>query len=380
MKRIYLDNAATTKPRSEVIEAMLPYQTEKYGNPSSLHSMGREAAEAMEESRATIAKHLGSKPEEIYFVASGTEANNTVLKGVAFQKKKGHIITQTTEHDCVINATKWLGSQGFDITFLDVDDKGVVHEDTLREAMRDDTILVSIMAANNEIGTIQAINRLGAIAHEGKALFHTDAVQAFGKMPLSLENIDFLSASAHKLYGPRGVGFLFKRDGVWITPLLHGGGHERGLRSSTENVAGIVGFAKATELAFAEMGSEAAREIALRDSLIKGVLEIKDSWLNGHPTNRLPNNANFGFRFIEGEGLVLRLDLKGIEASTGSACSSKNLRPSHVLTSMGLKAEDAHGSLRLTLGRESTKADMDYVLEMLPGVVESLRAMSPLTE
>lgn len=296
MKRIYLDHAATTAVRPEVMEVMRPFFDKKYGNASSLHAVGREANEALEKSRETIAKHLGSKPEEVFFVSSGTEANNTVLKGAAFAKKTGHIITSKIEHDCVLNSARWLQGQGFKATYLDVDQQGVVQKETLANAMQPDTFIVSVMAANNEIGTLQDINELGKIAHEKGALFHTDAVQAFGKVPLSLDNIDLLSVSAHKLYGPKGVGMLFKRDGVSIQPLLHGGGHERGLRSSTENVAGIVGFAKAVELAFAEMKKESARQTKLRDKLIKGALLISNSWLNGHPTKRLPNNANFGFK------------------------------------------------------------------------------------
>lgn len=379
MKKIYMDHAATTYVRKEVLEAMKHFFSEKFGNASSLHSFGQEAKEALEQSREKISKLLEVKPKEIIFTSSGTESNNFVLKGIAFaNKEKGkHIITSKIEHHCILHAAEWLEKQGFEITYLPVDKYGLINPEDLEKAIRKDTILVSIMYANNEIGTIEPIKELSKIANEHDIYFHTDAVQAFGKIPLDIENVDMLSASSHKLYGPKGVGMCLVREGTKIEPLLHGGGHEFGLRSSTENVAGIIGFAKASELAFKEMKAEGKRLTKLRDYLIKGVLEIENSHLNGHPVKRLPNNANFWFAFIEGESLVLLLNEKNIAASTGSACSTKSLEPSHVLTSIGLKHEQAHGSLRLTLGKVNDKKDVDYVLDVLPVVVEKLRKISP---
>ncbi|MBN3037390.1 MAG: cysteine desulfurase NifS [Candidatus Diapherotrites archaeon] len=380
MERIYMDHAATTPVDARVLEAMAPYFSEKYGNASSLHSHGREAKSALEDSRATVAGFLGADPGEIVFTAGGTESNNHALKGVAFaNRERGrHIITSPIEHDCVRKSAEWLATQGFEVSVLPVDEHGLVDPAELESIITDDTILVSVMAANNEIGTIQDIPALAGIAHGHGAYFHTDAVQAYGKVPISLSGVDLLSASSHKLYGPKGVGMLFVRRGTRITPLMHGGGHELGRRSGTENVAGIVGFAKATEIASQEMKSEAGRQAKLRDRLIKGILGIPDSALNGHPTKRLPNNVNVWFRYIEGESLVLMLDDAGVGGSTGSACSSHSLEPSHVLTAIGLRPEEAHGSLRLSLGKQNTDAHADRVLDVLPGIVDKLRRMSPL--
>lgn len=379
MKRIYMDHAATTAMDPRVVRAMEPFFSEKYGNASSLHTIGQEAKKALVNSRATVAKFLGLDSSEMIFTSSGTESNNLALKGVAFaNRNRGkHIITTAIEHHCILYAAKWLEKQGFEVTYLPVDKYGLVDPPELEKAIRPDTILVSIMYANNEIGTIEPIKELSRIAGDHDVYFHTDAVQAFGKIPLCIKDVDMVTMSSHKLYGPKGVGALMVRKGVKIDPLLHGGGHEFGLRSSTENIAGIVGFAKAVEIAKKEMKMDAEREIKLRDRLIKGVLEIENSYLNGHPTKRLPNNTNFWFAFIEGESLVLYLDMKGIEASTGSACSSSSLDPSHVLMAIGLKHEQAHGSLRLTLGKQNKKSDVDYVLEVLPDIVKNLRKISP---
>ena len=382
MKKIYLDYAATTPVDKRVLEEMKPYFSEKYGNASSLHSLGTEAKRALEEAREKVASVIKANPKEIIFTSSGTESNNTALKGVAFANRdKGkHIITTPIEHDCVLNSARWLKKQGFDVDFIPVDKYGLVDLEKLEELIRKDTILISVMHANNEIGTIEPIKEIGKIAKEHDVYFHTDAAQSYGKIDIDVKkmNIDLITANAHKIYGPKGVGALFIREGVKIDPLLHGGGHEFGLRSSTENVAGIVGFGKAAELAKKETRGESERLIKLRNTLIENILKIDDCWLNGHPDKRLPNNANFSFRFIEGESLVMYLDMQGICASTGSACSSKSLEPSHVLTAIGLKPEEAHGSLRLTTGRFTTKEDIDYVVEVLPNVVKNLRKLSPL--
>jgi cysteine desulfurase len=378
MKKIYLDHAATTPVNEEVLKAMAPFFDKKYGNASSLHSFGQEAKEALDESRNSIAKFLGIQSNELYFTSCGTESNNTAIKGAAFaNRNKGkHIITSKIEHDCVLQTCKWLEKQGFDITYLPVDKSGLVNPKDVEKSIRKDTILVSIMHANNEIGTIEPIEEIGKMCHEHNVYFHTDAVQTFGKIPILTKHIDLLSISSHKIYGPKGVGALMIKSGVRIDPLLHGGGHERGMRSGTENVAGIVGFAKAADLA-SDMKKEAQRQTKMRDALIKGILKIDNTFLNGHPTKRLPNNVNVSFRFIEGESLVLLLDDKGIAASTGSACSSKSLEPSHVLLALGLKHEEAHGSLRLTLGRQNTMEDVKYVLNVLPKTVKELRSISP---
>jgi cysteine desulfurase len=378
---IYLDHAATTPVRKEVLEEMTPYFSKKYGNASSLYSLGREANKALQEARGRVADVINAMPEEIYFTSGGSEADNTALKGLAFANKdKGnHIIISSIEHDAVLNTCKFLEETGFEVTYLPVDKYGFVDCEDIERVITKKTILISVMHANNEIGTIEPIANIGSLAQEKGVYFHTDAVQTFGKIPIDVEKmgIDLLSASSHKVYGPKGVGALYVKKGIEIQPLIHGGGHENGLRSGTENVAGIVGFGKAAELAENERAIEAGREIKLRDKLIKGTLKIKNSYLNGHPTIRLPNNANFSFKFIEGEGLVLDLDSHGIAASTGSACSSKSLEPSHVLLCIGLKHEEAHGSLRLSLGRDTNDRDINYVLKVLPKSVERLRKISP---
>jgi cysteine desulfurase len=379
--RIYLDYAATTPLDPRVLNAMKPYFYKKFGNSMSLHSFGLEAKQALEESREAVAKFMNANAEEVIFTGSATESINSVIKGIAFaNKEKGkHIITSAIEHHAVLESCKWLEEQGFEITYLPVDKYGLVDLEKLRASIRNDTILVSIMHANNEIGTIEPIEEIGKICKERGVLFHTDAVQSFGKIPIDVNkmNIDLLSLSAHKFYGPKGVGATFIRKGTNIDPLLHGGGHEFGLRSSTENIAGAVGLAEAIRLREKEMKPEAARLTKLRDYLIRNVLKIKNSYLNGHPTKRLSNNANFWFAFIEGEALIMQLDSYGIAASTGSACSSKTLEPSHVLKAIGLKHEEAHGSLRLSLGKYTTKTEIDYTIKILPKVIENLRKLSP---
>ncbi|MFQ6020635.1 MAG: cysteine desulfurase NifS [Candidatus Aenigmatarchaeota archaeon] len=379
MKRIYLDYAATSPVDPRVLKVMEPFFTKYFGNASTLYKEGKEAKIILENSREEIAKLINAKSEEVYFTSGGTESDNFALKGIVFAKKKGHIITSAIEHHAVLHPAEWLKNQGFDLTVLPVDKYGMINIEDLKNTIRKDTILVSIMHANNEIGTIEPIREIGKICRENNIYFHTDAVQSFGKIPIDVKkmNIDLLSVSSHKLYGPKGVGALFIRKGVRIDPLFHGGGHENGLRSGTENISGIVGFGKACSIARKEMKKEFKRETMLRDYLIKNVLEIEDSWLNGHPTKRLPNNAHFCFKFIEGEALVLKLDMKGISAATGSACSTTSLEPSHVLLAIGLKPHEAHGSLRLTIGRFTKKSDINYVLEVLPKIVKSLRKISP---
>jgi len=381
-KKVYLDYAATTPVDPRVLKAMKPYFTEKFGNTMSLHSFGQEAKQALEESRETVADLMGANPQEIIFTSSATESNNLALKGIAFANKgrKKHIIISSIEHHCIMETAKWLETQGFRITKLKVDKYGLVDPEDVKKAIKKDTILVSVMHANNEIGTIEPIEKIGKICREREVLFHTDAAQSFGKIPIDVKkmNVDLMTVSSHKMYGPKGAAALFIRKGIKITPLLHGGGHERGLRSSTVNVAAIVGFAKACEICKEEMKKEAQRLTRLRDKLIEGVLEkIPKSYLNGHPKKRLPNNANFSFDFVEGESLVIQLDLLGISASTGSACSTEKLEPSHVLLAIGLPPQRAHGSLRLSLGRWTTTDDIDYVLKILPKVVEKLRKISP---
>ncbi len=381
MKKIYLDHAATTPVRKEVLEAMRLYFSEKFGNASSLHSFGKDAKEALSKSRKTIAKIINARANEIIFTSGGTESNNLAIKGVAFanRDKGNHIITSKIEHPAILKPCKWLEKQGFKVTYLNVDKYGVVNPKDVEKAITKNTILVSIMHANNEIGTIEPIAEIGKICKKHKILFHTDAVQSFGKLPINVKkmNINLLSASSHKIYGPKGVGMLYVNRKVNIEPILHGGGHEYKLRSGTENVAGIIGFAKAVELATKEMKKEGERQIKLRNKLIKEISKIKDSYLNGHPTFRLPNNINFWFKGVEGESLLLRLDEKGIAASTQSACSSSSLKPSHVLTAIGLSHEQSHGSLRLTLGKENTEQDINHVLEVLPQIINSLRKISP---
>lgn len=386
MKRfVYLDNAATTKTAPDVVEAMLPYFTEHFGNPSSIYSFASGNKEAITQQRDTIAEALGAKSNEIYFTAGGSEADNWALKATAeaYKEKGNHIITTKIEHHAILHTAEYLEKNGFEVTYLDVDENGVVKLEELEAAIRPTTILISVMFANNEIGTIEPIKEIGEIAKAHGILFHTDAVQAFGQVPIHVDecNIDMLSASGHKLNGPKGIGFLYIRKGVKIRSFVHGGGQERKRRAGTENVPGIVGFGKATELAVATMKERTEKEKELRNYLIQRVMdEIPYTKLNGHPENRLPNNANFSFRFIEGESLLIMLDMKGICASSGSACTSGSLDPSHVLLAIGLPHEIAHGSLRLTLSDETTKEDIDYVVDCLKEIVANLRNMSPLYE
>lgn len=383
MERIYLDNAATTRVRPEVAEAVLPAMTETYGNASSVHSFGREAKKAMEKARAQVAAAIGAKKEEIYFTAGGSEADNWAIKGAAHAlRRKGlHIITTSIEHHAVLHTCQALEKEGFEVTYLPVDEYGLVTPEQVEAAIRPDTILVSVMAANNEIGTIEPIAEIGAVCRAHKVLFHTDAVQAVGHMPLDVAamQIDMLSLSGHKFYAPKGVGALYIRTGVRIENLIEGGAQERSRRAGTENVPAIVGMGRAIELITAEMAEENARISGLRDRLIAGILDaIPESRLNGHPTKRLPGNVNVSIRYIEGEALLLSLDMAGIAASSGSACTSGSLDPSHVLLAIGLPHEIAHGSLRLTIGRDNTQDEIDRVLEELPKIVSRLRAMSPL--
>lgn len=384
MERIYLDNAATTACAPEVVEAMLPYFTQTFGNASSIHAFGREAKRAIEAARRQVARALNAAvPQEIIFTAGGSESDNWAIKGAAFarQGKGRHIITTAIEHHAVLHTCEWLEKQGFEVTYLPVDADGKVSAADVEKALRQDTILVSVMAANNEIGTIQPIAEIGAVCRARGILFHTDAVQAVGAIPLDVQamNIDLLSLSAHKFHGPKGVGALYVRKGVRLDNLVHGGAQERGFRAGTENLPGIIGLGKAMELADANLAENARRMIRLRDRLIAGIMErIPDVRLNGHPTDRLPNNCNLSFKYIEGEALLLRLDLAGIAGSSGSACTSGTLDPSHVLLAIGLPHAIAHGSLRLTLGADTTDADIDAVLERLPPIVSDLRAMSAM--
>ena len=382
---LYLDNAATTKTAPEVLEAMLPYFTEKFGNPSSVYQFAAGNKSVIDEQRDLIAATLGAKGKEIYFTAGGSESDNWALKATAeaYAQKGKHIITTKIEHHAVLHSAQYLEKQGYEVTYLDVDEDGKVRLQDLEAAIRPDTILISVMYANNEIGTIQPIREIGAIAHEHGILFHTDAVQAYGHLPIDVDacHIDMLSASGHKLNGPKGIGFLYIRTGVKIRSFIHGGTQERKRRAGTENVPGIVGLGAAVKRAFASMEERTGKEKEMRDYLIGRVLEeIPYTRLNGHPTDRLPGNTNFSFRFIEGESLLIRLDMKGICGSSGSACTSGSLDPSHVLLAIGLPHEIAHGSLRLTLNEEITREDIDYVVESLKEIVEGLRRMSPLYE
>jgi len=382
IKKIYLDYAATTPVDSRVVKAMLPYFSEKFGNTMSLHSFGQEVKEVLEESREVVADLIGAKPSEIFFTSSATESNNLALKGVieANRKRGHHIIISSIEHPCVRESATWLESQGFEITRLKVDKYGLVNPRDVEKAIRKDTILVSVIHASNEIGTIEPIGEIGKICRDKKIYFHTDAAQSFGKIPIDVNklNIDLLTASSQKMYGPKGAGCLFVREGVKISPILHGGGHESGLRSSTVNIPAIVGFSEAVKICKKLMKTESQRITKLRDKLIKGVLvKIPDSHLNGHPAKRLPNNANFWFEFIEGESIIIQLDLLGVAASTGSACSSAKLEPSHILLAIGLKPQEAHGSLRLSLGRWTKESDINYVLKILPKIIKKLREISP---
>lgn len=382
-KIVYMDHAATTYAAPEVVEAMLPYFSEKFGNPSSVYGIGQENKAAVEEARAKVAAAINAEPNEIYFTAGGTESDNWALKGVAFAniRKGKHIITTAVEHHAILHAAEWLQSQGFEVTYLPVDQYGMVSPADVEKAIRPDTILISVMYANNEVGTIQPIAEIGAIARAHGIYFHTDAVQAVGHVPIDVkaEHIDMLSLSGHKFYGPKGIGVLYIRRGVRIQNLLHGGAQESRHRAGTENVAGIVGLGAAIERAVAAMPEESSRLTAMRDHMIRELLKIPASHLNGHPTQRLPNNVNITFEYIEGEGILLLLNMFGICASTGSACNSASLEPSHVLTAMGVPHEIAHGSVRLTLGERNTEEDVSYVLEKLPEVVGKLRSMSPLT-
>lgn len=382
---IYLDHAATTPARTEVVEAMLPYFTENFGNPSSVYTFSQKNKAKITECRELIANTLGAKSNEIYFTAGGSESDNWALKATAeaYAGKGKHIITTKIEHHAILHTAQYLERKGFEITYLDVDENGVVKLDQLRAAIRPDTILISVMFANNEIGTIEPIKEIGEIAKEHGILFHTDAVQAYGQVPINVDecNIDMLSASGHKLNGPKGIGFLYIRTGLKIRSFVHGGAQERSRRAGTENVTGIVGLAKAVEIAFDTMEERTKKECELRDYLIDRVLaEVPYARLNGHRSNRLPNNVNISFQFIEGESMLIMLDMAGICGSSGSACTSGSLDPSHVLLAIGLPHEIAHGSLRLTLGDENTMEEMDYVIEHIKEIVEKLRSMSPLYE
>ncbi len=383
MKRIYLDYSATTPTHPEVVKAMLPYFTDVFGNPSSIHSYGQEAKGAIEEARVKVADLIGARGEEIIFTSGGTEADNFALKGVAFanESKGNHIITGSIEHHAVIETCKFLERRGFLVTCLPVDEYGLIDPGDVKKAITDKTILISVMQANNEMGTIEPIAEIGRIARDAGIYFHTDAVQVVGHIPVDVNEleVDLLSMSAHKLYGPKGVGALYIRKGTKLIPFMHGGDQERRRRASTENIPGIVGLGKAVELARQEMGEEAERLTYLRDQLIKGLLErIDHTCLNGHPLKRLPNNVNVSVDFVEGESMLLNLDLEGICASTGSACSSSSLEPSHVLLALGLSPEQAHGSLRFSLGKWTGEEEIERVLEILPRIVAKLRAMSPL--
>ncbi|MCZ3365088.1 cysteine desulfurase NifS [Methanobacterium veterum] len=380
---IYMDHSATSPVDPEVFEAMKPYFVDNFGNASTLYSLGRDARKAMEAAREQVASLIGAKPEEVIFTSGGTESDNIAIKGTVYRlKNKGnHIITSAIEHPAVRETCKYLEKNGFEVTYLPVYEEGIVRVSDLEDAITDKTILITIMHANNEIGTIQPIAEIGKIARENKIYFHTDAVQTIGKIPVNVEemNVDMLSLSAHKVYGPKGIGALYVKKGVRLEPIIHGGGHEKGLRPGTENVSGIVGLGKACELAEKNLLEDAKYITNLRDKLIDGILNsIEQSYLDGHRTKRLPNNVNLRFTGIEGESLVLHLDSKGVAASTGSACSSKSLEPSHVLIALGLEHVEAHGSLRLTLGKENTEEEVDYVITAVKEVVETLRKLSPL--
>lgn len=382
---IYLDNAATTKVAPEVFEAIRPYFEEYYGNASSIYRFAGEARKAVDKARETVAEFLGAKPAEIYFTGGGSESDNWALKGIAeaYKDKGNHIITSKIEHHAILHTCEYLEKHGFEVTYLDVDENGLVRLDDLKAAIRPTTTLISIMFANNEIGTIEPIREIGAVAHDNGIIFHTDAVQAYGHVAINVDelNIDLLSASGHKINGPKGIGIMYIRNGVKIGPFIHGGSQERGKRAGTHNTPGIVGFAKATELASSLLTQRAKKEAELRDHLICRVLsEIPYTKLNGHKTKRLTNNANFSFRFIEGESLLILLDQENICASSGSACTSGSLDPSHVLLAIGLPHEIAHGSLRLTVSAENTLEEIDFTVDKLKEIVKRLRDMSPLYE
>jgi cysteine desulfurase len=383
MKRIYFDHSATTPVDREVAELMMEYMTEKYGNPSSVHSFGRETRKAIEEAREKVATLINATPNELFFTSGGTEGDNLAIKGVAYanRKKGNHIITTAIEHHAVLHTCEYLEKQGFSVTYLPVDEHAMVRMEDLKNAITDKTILISVMFANNEVGTIQPIKEIGQLAKEKGIYFHTDAVQAVGNCPIDVKelNIDLLTLTGHKFYASKGVGALYIRRGVKVEEIQHGGGHERNMRAGTENVPGIVGLGKAAEVAMRDMDKKVAYIKGLRDKIIAGITEkVPHIKLNGHPEMRMPGNVNFSFLFIEGESLLLNLDLKGIAASSGSACTSGSLDPSHVLLSMGLSHEVAHGSLRVSLGRGNTDEDVNYFLEVVPEIVERLRSMSPL--
>lgn len=381
----YFDNAATTPVRPEVAEAVLPYFTESYGNPSSIYKIAQKNKIAVEQGREQVANAIGANTNEIYFTAGGSEADNWAIKGVAesYASKGKHIITSAIEHHAVLHTCEYLETKGYEVTYLPVDEYGKIRLEDLKNAIRKDTILISIMFANNEIGTIQPVAEIGKIAHENGILFHTDAVQAVGHVAIDVQamNIDMLSMSGHKFYGPKGIGALYIKKGIKLNPLIHGGAQERRRRAGTENVPGIVGIGVAAELATKELTTEVPRLTALRDKLIKGILDkVPYARLNGHPTDRLPGNANISFEFIEGESILLLLDYKNICASSGSACTSGSLDPSHVLLAIGLPHEKAHGSVRLSMGHFTTEEQVDYVIQELPPIIERLRQMSPLYE
>ena len=385
MNKIYFDNAATTPVRKEVVDAMLPYFTENFGNPSSVYQIAQINKKAVDDARETIAKALGAQANEIFFTSGGSEADNWAIKGIAqMNKNKGnHIITSKIEHHAVLHTCEYLEKNGFEVTYLDVDENGMVHPEAVEAAIKESTILISIMYANNEIGTINPIKEIGAIAKAHKIPFHTDAVQAVGQLRIDVkdQNIDLLSLSGHKINGPKGMGVLYIRRGLKIENLIHGGAQERGRRAGTENVAGIVGLAKAMELTYTDFDAKIEKMTALRDKLIKGILEnIPYTKLNGHPTMRLANNSNIGVEYVEGESLLLLLDMNGIAGSSGSACTSGSLDPSHVLLSIGIPHERAHGSIRFTLGSQNTEEEVDKVIEVMPGIVQRMRDMSPLWE
>ena len=382
MKKYYLDNAATTPTDPRVLQAMLPCFTEVYGNPSSLHAFGQTAKHLVEEARKTVASFIEASPEEIIFTSGGTEGNNTVVEGIAHarREKGNHVITSKIEHHSILEPCHFLEKGGFEVTLIPVNEYGLVDPDDVRKAITEKTILISIMHANNEIGTIQPLTEIGKIARENGIYFHTDSVQTFGHFPISVNalQIDLLSASAHKLYGPKGIGILYVRKGTRIEPILRGGDQEKRRRASTHNVPGIVGLGKAVELAKEEVVNEIEKLTVLRNMLIDGILtKIEHSRLNGHPSQRLPNNVNISFSYVDGESMLLKLDMEGIACSTGSACTSSTLEPSHVLSAIGLPLELAHGSLRFSLGRQTTEDNIRYVLEVLPGIISKLRSISP---
>ncbi|ATW27966.1 cysteine desulfurase NifS [Candidatus Formimonas warabiya] len=385
MKRIYMDHGATTPLHPEVISVMSDVMKEVFGNPSSLHYFGREAKKYVDEARQKVADLIGAKFEEIYFTGGGTEADNIAVFGTLYanSKKGRHIITSSVEHHAVLDSCIQLAKAGYDVTFLPVDQYGMVDPDQVKKEIRKDTVLISVMHANNENGTIEPVEEISEIAKEHGVFFHTDCVQTVGKIPVNVDDLgaDLLTLSAHKIYGPKGIGALYKRKGVRVSPLIHGGGQEKKLRSGTENTLGIIGFGKAAELAARDLETDNIRVKQLRDKLIQGVMEkISDVRLNGHPEKRLPHNAHFSFAYVEGESLLLSLDMKGVAISSGSACSSRSLQPSHVLVATGLPQELVHGSIRITLGRDNTEEDIDYVLNVLPEIVARFRSFSPLAQ